>query len=113
MAWTKAEIMKLIEIWSDEAIQAQLEGCRRNQNVYEKIAHELPEAGFERIYQQCRDKLKKLRADYKKIKDKRGKTGEGRYPEWDYFDPIDGLRPQASNKAYSHNRHPSRRFTWN
>ena len=35
--------------------------------------------------------MKKLRSDYKRIKDKRGKTGEGRYPEWDYFDPIDAV----------------------
>ena len=26
-----------------------------------------------------------------RIKDKRKKTGEGRYPEWDYFDPIDAV----------------------
>ena len=91
MAWTKPEIVKLIDIWSDEAIQAQLEGCRRNQDVYEKIGHKLAEAGFEWTYQQCQDKLKKLRADYKRIKDKRGKTREGSYPDWHYFDPLDAV----------------------
>ena len=91
MAWSKPEILKLIEIWSNDALQAQLEGCRRNQDVYERIARELTEAGFERTYQQCRDKLKKLKGDYRKIKDKRGKTGEGRYPEWDYFDAMDAV----------------------
>ena len=26
--WTRAEVYKLISIWSDDAIQEQLEGCR-------------------------------------------------------------------------------------
>ena len=66
MAWTKPEVLKLISIWSDERIQSQLEGCRRNQDVYEKIASELSEAGFSRTYQQCCEKLKKLKSEYKK-----------------------------------------------
>ena len=40
---------------------------------------------------QCRDKIKKLRGEYRKVKDKRDKTGEGRYPEWDYFDALDAI----------------------
>ena len=67
------------------------ESCRRNQDVYEKISSELSEAGFSRTYQQCCEKLKKLKCEYKRIKDKRNKTGEGRYPEWDYFDAIDAV----------------------
>ena len=65
--------------------------CRRNQDVYEKISSELSETGFSRTYQQCCEKLKKLKCEYKRIKDKRNKTGEGRYPEWDYFDAIDAV----------------------
>ena len=45
----------------------------------------------ERTAQQCRDKIKKLKVDYWKIKDKRKKTGEGRYPEWDYFNALDDI----------------------
>ena len=44
-----------------------------------------------RTYQQRREKLKKLKCEYKRIKDKRNKTGEERYPEWDYFDAIDAM----------------------
>ena len=29
-AWSKEETLKLIEIWGNGAIQAQLEGCTRN-----------------------------------------------------------------------------------
>ena len=94
--WSKEEVLKLVDIWGDEAVQAQLEGCRRNQEVYNKIAAQLRAAGFERTGSQCRDKIKKLKIEYRKIKDKRNKTGEGRFPEWHYFDSIDeilGHRP--------------------
>ena len=41
MFWSKKEILKLISIWGDTSIQEQLEGFRRNRDVYTKIANEL------------------------------------------------------------------------
>ena len=82
-------MFKLISLWSDDTVQAQLEGCRRNSEVYKKIAKELTEVGYARIVEQCRDKMKNLRAEYKKIKDKWNETGQGCYPEWDFFDVMD------------------------
>lgn len=34
---------------------------------------------------------KKLKTEYKKVKDKRNETGQGRYPEWDFFDAMDNV----------------------
>ena len=65
ISWTKPEVLKLISIWSNKRIQAQLESCRCNQDVYEKISSELSEAGFSRTYQQCREKLKNLNMNTK------------------------------------------------
>ena len=79
--WSKQETFKLITIWNNDTIQAQLEGCRRNSDVYRKIAKKLTEAGHNRTLKQCRDKMKKLKAEYKKIKDKQNKMSQGRYPE--------------------------------
>ena len=31
------------------------------------------------------------RGEYRKVKDKRNKTGEGKYPEWDYFDALNAI----------------------
>ena len=56
--WSKEETLRLIEIWGDDRIQAQLEGVHRNQDVFTKIAREMSESGFERTFQQYRDKLK-------------------------------------------------------
>ena len=36
--WSDVEVFKLVEIWGEEEIQALLEGCTRNKQVYEKIA---------------------------------------------------------------------------
>ena len=89
--WSREEVYKLISLWSDDVIQEQLEGCHRNSQVYKKIADSLHEAGFNRTFEQCREKMKKLRGEYKKIKDKRNETGQGRFPEWEFYDAMDAV----------------------
>ena len=51
--WIREETYKLISVWSEGVIQEQLEGCRRNSQVYSKIADHLHEAGFSRSLEQC------------------------------------------------------------
>jgi len=77
--WSRKETFKLISLWSEDVIQQQLEGCRRNSSVFCKIADGLSKDGFTCTMEQCRDKIKKLKAEYKKIRDKRDTTGQGRY----------------------------------
>ena len=92
--WTRQETLKLIEIWGRENIQAQLEVCKRNQKVFQTIAREIQSEGYDRSYQQCREKVKKLKKEYKKIKDKLNKTGVSgrkRLTSWDFFDPLDSI----------------------
>ena len=68
--WSKEETLNLITIQSNDANQAQLKGCRRNSNIYRKIAKKLTEVGHTRTLKQFSDKMKKLEAKYKKIKGK-------------------------------------------
>jgi len=49
-------------------IQEKLEGYRQNREVDAKIAQELVDAGYTRSFEQCRDKMKKLRGELKKKK---------------------------------------------
>ena len=42
-SWSREETLKLIEIWGNDAIQAQLESCKRNQEIFGKIAAETVE----------------------------------------------------------------------
>ena len=53
--WSREETFKLISLWSEDNIQEQLEGCRRNSSVFWKIADGLREAGFSCTLEQCRE----------------------------------------------------------
>jgi len=46
--WSDNETAKLIEIWGGQAIQEQLEGCKRNHDVYDKISREMQKASYAR-----------------------------------------------------------------
>ena len=56
--WNESEMMKLIEIWGEDSIQAELEGCKWNKQIFDKIASEMKATGYERTAVQCQDKLK-------------------------------------------------------
>ena len=89
MVW-KDEVDALISIWGDNLVQAQLEGCKRNKPVYEKVSESMKKAGFERSAVQCREKAKKLKTEYRKIKDKHRVTGTGR-KKWKHYDTLDAV----------------------
>ena len=59
----RQETLKLIEIWGDDNIQSQLEGCHRNRKVYVRISRRMNESLFERTFEQCREKIK-LKKEY-------------------------------------------------
>ena len=48
VVWKDDETLKFIEWWSKDNIQAELEGCRRNREVYEKIVARMKEARYDR-----------------------------------------------------------------
>ena len=45
--WTDAETAKLLEIWSEDRIQAQLRGAVCNEVPFRKIVDELEKAGYQ------------------------------------------------------------------
>ena len=73
---TDSQVFKLIDVWGDEDIQEQLEGSKRNKHVYERMSHSLCVNGIEKSGEQCRTKVKKLRQEFKKIKDNHNQTGK-------------------------------------
>ena len=52
--------MKLIKIWGDESIQAMLEGCKRNRDIFTKIMCEMEPAGYHKTSEQCNSKIMNL-----------------------------------------------------
>ena len=46
--WTDAEVFRLIQVWSEEGIQEQLEGAKRNKHIYEQLVEDLAIYGIEK-----------------------------------------------------------------
>ena len=65
--WTDKEVFLLFKCWSEEGIQEQLEGSRRNKHVHDKLSQSLAEHDIEKTGEQCRTKMKKVRQEYKTI----------------------------------------------
>ena len=94
------EVNALLAVWGEEDIQAKLDGVTRNIKVLEAIAQRLHDFGFEgRTAVQCREKIKKLKGDYRKIKAHNNKSGRNcktsKYME--QLDSILGHRPATES----------------
>ena len=62
--------------------------------MFQTIARELQSKGYNRGYQQCREKVKKLKQECKKVKDKLNKKGESErkhLKSWNFFNPLDSI----------------------
>uniref|UniRef100_A0A3Q1IBE2 Myb/SANT-like DNA-binding domain-containing protein n=1 Tax=Anabas testudineus TaxID=64144 RepID=A0A3Q1IBE2_ANATE len=96
--WSREEVQCLIDIWSDDYIQAQLSTTHKNSYVYAQFSKRLREKGIERSAAQCRIKAKKLRQEYIKVRDALNKTGSSgkekdKFPWFDDLDKILGTKP--------------------
>ena len=74
--WGDVETKVLLEIWSQQHIQKQLQGFR-NVNAYAKLVEELKKKGYIRTISQCRKKIKALKKKYKDIVDRARRSGAG------------------------------------
>ena len=88
--WDDKEVQTLLVIWGEDKIQEELDGAVRNKAVFERIAKQLHEQGFERDWKQCRAKVKNLKTKYRVIKDNNNKTGRGR-KSCKFFKELDGI----------------------
>ena len=89
----------LLAIWSDAAIQSQLDGTTRNNEVFKRISDELNARGIpDKTPSQCQNKLKNLKREYKKVKDYNRNQSGGKRKSRPYFETLDrtlGCRPAA------------------
>ncbi|XP_065271625.1 zinc finger and SCAN domain containing 29 [Emys orbicularis] len=74
-AWSRREVLDLLGLWGEEAVQAKLQSSRRNAAVYEKISRDMVEKGYQRDLLQCRVKAKELRLAYQKAREANGRSG--------------------------------------
>ncbi|XP_067284050.1 zinc finger and SCAN domain-containing protein 29-like [Pseudorasbora parva] len=99
--WTDNEVQALLSVYAEEDIQRELETATRNEKVYLKISSRLCELGIVHTGKQCREKLKKLRQDYKKLKDHNNRSGSDRRTNkwYERLDALLGHRPAFSGAA--------------
>ena len=72
--WTNAEVLAIIDIWANVEIQGQLDGMRGNKRVFERISEEMAARGFTRSFKQCRNKIKWLKHEYKRVIDNNNRS---------------------------------------
>ncbi|XP_034062466.1 trihelix transcription factor GT-3a-like [Gymnodraco acuticeps] len=85
--WSIATFLQLI---ADDKIQRELDGTTRNLKVFQEVSALLSERGFSRTFQQCREKLKKLKSEYRAVKDHNCRSGSDR-KNWKWFDLLDAI----------------------
>ncbi|EMP39066.1 Zinc finger and SCAN domain-containing protein 29 [Chelonia mydas] len=100
-AWSNAELLDLIGIWGEEAVQSQLRSSRRNYDTYGQISRRMTERGHDRDTLQCRVKMKELRNAYHKVREANCRSGAA--PTSCHFykelDAILGVDPTSTVKA--------------
>jgi hypothetical protein len=65
--WSAEQTSALLGIWGDDEVQAKLDGVVRNKSIYQSIASQLVELGYEKTWKQCKVKIKNLIQRYKKV----------------------------------------------
>lgn len=68
--WTTDETNVLLNLWSSNEIQRQLDGTVRDAEVYRILSMKLREAGFQRTGVQIRTRIKILKRSYRTEKGK-------------------------------------------
>ncbi|XP_065407862.1 zinc finger and SCAN domain-containing protein 20-like [Chrysemys picta bellii] len=72
---SNGELLDLISVWGEEAVQSQLRSSSRNYDTFGKISKDMMERGHDRDALQCRIKVKVLRNTYCKARDANGRLG--------------------------------------
>ncbi|KAK3526567.1 hypothetical protein QTP70_030700 [Hemibagrus guttatus] len=100
--WSEPEVVELLQLWSDQAIQLELESCLRNQHVFNRIAVALHDRGIYRTADQCREKIKKLKLDYRRMKENQQTPRGARARRfYDVIDRVLSSRTTASSSSSS------------
>ncbi|XP_034005618.1 uncharacterized protein LOC117497723 [Trematomus bernacchii] len=95
--WSVEEVTTFLHYISDEKIQRELDGMTRNIKVFQEVSTLMATSGYSRTVVQCREKLKKLKGEYRLVKDNNNTSGAAR-KNWKCFDlmnSIYGHRPAS------------------
>lgn len=76
--WSDPEVDELLNIWTNENVQAELKEATIKKHIFERIARTLREKGFYRTAEQCREKIKRLKKEYRQAKNNNYRCVRGR-----------------------------------
>ena len=85
--WTHGQILALIGVWGEEEVQCLLDSSYRNKAVFQEISTRLKELqNIDVTWQQCRNKIKALKKDYREAQKAQNRSGNGRTKfRWEAF----------------------------
>lgn len=89
LAWGDSETHTLISIWGSDPIQERLKGCVKRKPVFQQIALVMAEKGYSRTDEQCRSRIKRLKASYRQCLD--NYRNEGEQVEWKFFKQLNKI----------------------
>ena len=93
--WLVEEVTTFLHYIADDKIQRELDGTTRNIKVFQEVSTQMSTSGYSRTVVQYREKLKKMKSEYRQVKDNNNTSGAGR-KQWKWFDLLDqmyGHRP--------------------
>ncbi|CAJ1054924.1 uncharacterized protein LOC122870995 isoform X2 [Xyrichtys novacula] len=107
-SWSKREVQALLTLWANPAVQEELLLNVRNNQVYARLSAALESLGFSKTPQKCREKIKKLKQDYKRLKNDQHGVGKQRTRTTVWFSIMDDvLSSRAAAGRYSETTEPS------
>ncbi|XP_005164569.2 uncharacterized protein isoform X1 [Danio rerio] len=89
LAWGDSETHTLISIWGSDGIQERLKGCVKRKPVFQQIALIMAEKGYSRTDEQCRSRIKRLKASYRQHLD--NYRNEGEQVEWKFYKQLNKI----------------------
>ncbi|KAJ7313833.1 hypothetical protein JRQ81_005574 [Phrynocephalus forsythii] len=88
--WEEKETRAFLSIWGHEHLQKMLQHQSQDEEVYKKIAGQMVALGYDRDWEQCRQRAKELCRGYKDVRDQNWHTECGRQM-WQYFEDLDAI----------------------
>ena len=97
--WSHEETKALIAVWSEDKIQRSLEESLRNEKVFREVSGRLEAMGVLRSAKQCRDKIKKLKLEYRRVKQQseRGEVSTKSFRWYDLMETTMNERPATAD----------------
>ncbi|XP_043399079.1 zinc finger and SCAN domain-containing protein 29-like [Chelonia mydas] len=73
--WSNGEVLDLISVWGEEAVQSQLCSSRRNYDIFGHISRAMLERGQDQDTLKCRVQVKELWNAYRKAQEANSSSG--------------------------------------